>query len=60
MVTYQSINDTAKETGLSRWFLRAGVKAGTIPHIQSGNKVLVNVPLMLEKLAEEAAASVQK
>ncbi len=34
---FQSINDTARLTGMSRDFIRRGVKAGTIPAIRTGS-----------------------
>lgn len=47
---FQTFADASRSTGLSQYFLRRGCKAGTIPHIKSGNKFLVNVPLLIEKM----------
>lgn len=47
---YQSIRETVKTTGLSEFMLRKMYKAGTLPHIMSGNKVLINVPVLLHSL----------
>ena len=47
---FQSIKDTVKSTGLSEFYLRRLLKAGELPHIRSGAKVLVNVPRLLENL----------
>lgn len=44
---FQTINSTAKITGLSTYFLRAGCKDGTIPHIKVGNTVYVNIPALM-------------
>ena len=47
---YQSIKQAAQTTGLSQYYLRSGVKAGRIPHLKSGTKVLINVPRLLQQL----------
>lgn len=49
-----SIADTARITGLSQFFIRNGIRAGTIPFIRSGTKFLVHLPRFLAQL--EAAA----
>lgn len=59
---YQTIDNTARITGLSRDFIRRGVKAERIPFIRggSGNSAyMINVPLFLRQLEEEAAASLK-
>ncbi len=50
---YYSVKETALKTGLSQKYLRAGLSDGTIPHIRSGNKYLINLPLLLERLNQE-------
>ncbi len=47
---YRRIREAAMETGLSQYYIRTGLKAGTIPHIKSGNRYLVNVPALIEIL----------
>ena len=47
---YYSISEAATITGLSQKYIRSGLKDGTIPHIKSGNKNLINVPLWLKQL----------
>lgn len=47
---FQKIEAAARTTGLSQYFLRRGCKAGTIPHIKSGNKFLINIPLLIEQM----------
>ncbi len=47
---FQSIEDTVKTTGLSAYYLRRGIHDGTVPHIKSGTKYLVNVVRLLESL----------
>jgi len=50
---YQSIKDTAKVSGLSEFYLRKLLKKGQLPHIKSGNKVLINIPSLLDQLENE-------
>lgn len=47
---FQSIEETVKTTGLSAYYLRRGIHDGTVPHIKSGTKYLVNVVRLLESL----------
>lgn len=47
---YQSIKDTVKTTGLSEFYLRKLLKAGRLPHINSGTKVMVCVPRLIDQL----------
>lgn len=47
---FMSVPDASKYTGLSRCFLRDGCKNGSIPHIKTGNKFYINIPLMLEEM----------
>ena len=47
---FQTIINTSKLTGLSQSYLRKGCKDGSVPHIQSGQKYLVNIPRLLENL----------
>lgn len=47
---FQTIADASRTTGLSQYFLRRGCKAGIVPHIKSGNKFLVNAPLLIEQM----------
>lgn len=49
---YQSIKDTVRTVGVSDYFLRKQLKAGKLPHIRSGSKVLVNVPALITQLEE--------
>ena len=62
-VPFQTIEATARLTGLSRDFVRRGVKAGEIPAIRSGNSsnapYLVDVVLFLEQLHRVAAEGVR-
>ena len=47
---FATITEAVKITGLSAYYLRRGVKDGTVPHIQSGRKYLINVPALLRQL----------
>lgn len=53
MIPFQKINDAVKTTGLSAYYLRNGCKDGTVPHIKSGKKYLINVPALLKMLNAE-------
>lgn len=55
---WQKIPQASASTGLSQYFLRSGCKNGTIPHIQSGTTYLINVPLLLETLEEQARGAI--
>ena len=47
---FYTIRETMRLTGLSEGFLRSGVKSGRVPHVMSGNRALINVPLLLTQL----------
>lgn len=54
---FQTIDATARITGLSRDFIRRGVKEGRVPYIRGGGKnsaYLVNVPLFVRQLEAES------
>lgn len=53
---FQKIPEAARTTGLSTYFLRHGVRDGSVPHIKSGTVYLVNVPALLRKLDAESNA----
>ena len=59
---FQTIDATSRITGLSRDFIRRGVKEGRVPYIRggSGNSAyMVNVPLFLRQLEAEASANIR-
>lgn len=56
---FQSIRNTAAITGLSMCSIRAGLKAGEIPHVMCGKEYRVNIPLFLQQLETEAMASLK-
>ena len=47
---FQRIPMPCKTTGLSQSYLRAGCKAGTIPHIRCGNTYMINMPAFMRQL----------
>ena len=60
---FQTIDATSRITGLSRDYIRRGVKEGRVPHIRggSGNSAyMVNVPLFLKQLEAEASANLRE
>ena len=54
---FQPIKAAVKTTGLSEWYMRQALKNGTLPHIRTGNKVLVNVPKLLAELDAQSTHS---
>lgn len=56
---YQSITGASRLTGLAQGFIRAGCKAGTIPHIMCGGEFRICMPLFLQLLETESAASMK-
>lgn len=51
---FMKIGDACRVTGLSKYFLRRGIRDGTIPHVTVGTppncKYYVNVPALLAQL----------
>lgn len=56
---FVSIAETSKITKISQSFLYNGCRNGTIPHIKSGKKYLLNPEKVVEYLDSQADASVQ-
>ena len=56
---WQLIPAACRITGLSQSYLRAGVKANTIPHIVSGSAYYINIPRLLEQLDRESMYSIK-
>ena len=57
MKPLQKIKEASTTTGLSQWYLRNGVRDGTIPHIRAGKTILINVPALLKRLGVEVGES---
>ena len=55
---FQSIRNAARITGLSAFYLRERCKARTIPVVMVGSEYRINMPLLLEQLAREAAQNI--
>ena len=50
---FQKIPEACKTTGLSQYYLRKGCRAGTIPHVKSGDIYYINVPALLRQLGAD-------
>lgn len=44
---FQTIEQACETTGLSKYYLRRGCWAGTVPHVKSGRVYYINVPALL-------------
>ena len=51
---FLTIDETAKQTGLSVFYLRQGVRQKQIPHVKCGNKTMINLPKLIEILDEQS------
>jgi excisionase family DNA binding protein len=51
---FQTVKETATTTGFSQFFIRNGIKDGTIPYVRAGEKYLVNVPAFLALMDEQS------
>ena len=47
---FASIDEASRITGLSRFYIRRGVRSGEIPCIKSGQKFLINLPAFFRSL----------
>lgn len=47
---FMKISEAARVTGLSTYYIRAGVRSGEIESVRSGKTYFVNLPRLLEKL----------
>lgn len=47
---FMKINEAAKVTGLSTYYIRGAVRSGEIECVRSGQTYFVNMPRLLEKL----------
>ena len=56
---YQPFRGASRITGLSIGFLRDGCKSGKIPYIMAGKEYRIFMPLFLQQLEAEAAASLR-
>jgi hypothetical protein len=51
---FQPIKGAVKITGMSEHYIRHGVADGSIAHIRSGAKIMINVPALLQRLDAES------
>lgn len=51
---FQTIRETAKLGILSEYNLRLRLAQGKLPGVYSGNRFLVNIPMLIEKLNDES------
>ena len=54
---FASIRETSKLTGLSMYYIRRAVRNGDIPHIRSGEKYLINLSALAERLDAQSKTS---
>ena len=57
---FQTIDNTSRITGLSRKYIRQGVKSGRIPYVRAGDgnsPYMVNIPLLLKQLEDESLSN---
>ena len=47
----QGVEQAAKTLGVSKHFIYTGVKSGKIPHVKSGAKLLINIPLTVQHIS---------
>ncbi|MCI7811382.1 MAG: hypothetical protein MR552_05535 [Clostridiales bacterium] len=58
MNNFQTIRQTAHETGLPEGMLRARLKRSKLPGFYAESRYYINVPLLMEMLDAESRASV--
>ncbi len=51
---FLTIKETAQLTGISQYYLRNGCRSGSVPHIMSGSRFLINVPMLLDSMNRES------
>ena len=56
--TFMSVRETARFTGLGEAYIRTSLKQGKVPHVMSGSKALINVPLYLEQLNDSCKSAI--
>lgn len=47
---FQTIREAVRLTGLSERYMRQLHHEGKLPHVMSGNRVMVNVPKLMEMM----------
>lgn len=51
---FRSIRETSKATGLSMYYLRQLKRQGKLPHVLSGNRVMIDIPALLCQIRNQA------
>ena len=51
---FMTIRDQVAVTGLSEKYVRKLLKDGELPHVMSGSRCLVNVPLLIEMMNKKS------
>lgn len=54
------IKEAVKVAGLSEYYFRQNLKAGKIPHIRCGSKILINMPLLEAELERLTTSTLVK
>jgi hypothetical protein len=54
LTPYMGVDACSRAIGISTFFLRKGIREGTVPYIQSGRKLLIDVEALLAQLHESA------
>ena len=56
-IIFATIRQTAKFSGLAETYLRQLYHAGKLPHIRCGVKVMIDYPMLMAQLRQEAEQS---
>lgn len=51
---FVTVDQAVNQTGLSKYYIRRQLRAGTIPYIKAGRKYLINLPLFKEMLEQQS------
>lgn len=57
---FQSISGASRISGLAQGYIRTLCKNGKAPCLRVGQEYKINMPLFLQQLESEAAASIRK
>lgn len=57
---YQSISGASRISGLAQGYIRNLCKSGRAPCLRVGQEYKINMPLFLQQLENEAAASIRR
>ena len=54
ILPYMGVDACSRAVGISTFFLRKGIKEGTVPYIKSGRNILIDVGGLLDQLHRSA------